>query len=62
MSTNTKNKITLSLVRKTLDGKLYKEVTKEIQNYFEKGCRKNVHATIPKCNMGNDQYTVPDDT
>ena len=21
---------------------------------------KNVHATIPKCNMGYDQYTVPD--
>ena len=21
---------------------------------------KNVHATIPKGNMGNDQYTVPD--
>ena len=30
MSTNTKNKITLLLVRKALDGKLYKEVTKEI--------------------------------
>ena len=23
--------------------------------------RKNVHATIPKGNMGYDQYTVPDD-
>ena len=30
-------------------------------SYFEKGCRKrNVHATIPKGNMGYDQYTVPD--
>ena len=29
--------------------------------YFEKGCRKNVHATIPKGNMGYDQYTVSDD-
>ena len=29
-------------------------------SYFEKGCRKNVHVTIPKCNMGYDQYTVPD--
>ena len=27
-------------------------------SYFEKGCRKNVHATIPKGNMGYDQYTV----
>ena len=32
-----------------------------IYNYFKKGCRKNVHATIPKGNMGYDQYTVPDD-
>ena len=31
-----------------------------IYGYFEKGCRKNVHATIPKGNMGYDQYTVPD--
>ena len=30
-----------------------------VYNYFEKGCRKNVHATIPKGNMGYDQYTVP---
>ena len=29
-------------------------------SYVEKGCRKNVHATIPKGNMGYDQYTVPD--
>ena len=28
---------------------------------FEKGCRKKkVHATIPKGNMGYDQYTAPD--
>ena len=27
---------------------------------FEKGRRKNVHPTIPKGNMGYDQYTVPD--
>ena len=33
-----------------------------IYSYFEKGCRKkNVHATIPKGNMGYDQYKVPDD-
>ena len=32
-----------------------------LYSYFEKGCRKNVHATIPKGNMGYDQYTVPDD-
>ena len=32
-----------------------------IYSYFEKGCGKNVHATIPKGNMGDDQYTVPDD-
>ena len=30
-------------------------------SYFEKGCRKNVHTTVPKGNMGYDQYTVPDD-
>ena len=28
-------------------------------SYFEKSCRKkHVHATIPKGNMGYDQYTV----
>ena len=32
-----------------------------VYSYFEKGCRKNVHATIPKGNMGYDQYTVSDD-
>ena len=32
-----------------------------LYSYFEKGCRKNVHATIPKGNMGYDQYTVSDD-
>ena len=26
-----------------------------IYSYFEKGCRKNVHATIPKGNMGYDR-------
>ena len=31
----------------------------EVYSYFEKGCWKNVHATIPKGNMGCDQYTVP---
>ena len=31
-----------------------------IYSYFEKGCRKNVHATIPKGNVGYDQYSVPD--
>ena len=31
-----------------------------VYSYFEKGCRKNVHATIPKGNMGYEQYTVPD--
>ena len=30
-----------------------------VYSYFEKGCRKNVHSTIPKGNMGYDQYTVP---
>ena len=30
-----------------------------VYSYFEKGCRKNVHATIAKGNMGYDQYTVP---
>ena len=32
-----------------------------VYSYFEKGCRKNVHGTIPKGNMGYDQYTVSDD-
>ena len=31
-----------------------------VYSYFEKGCLKNVHATVPKGNMGYDQYTVPD--
>ena len=31
-----------------------------IYSYFEKGCRKNVHATIPKGNMRYDQFTVSD--
>ena len=31
-----------------------------VYSYFEKGCRKNVHATIPKVNIGYDQYTVSD--
>ena len=31
-----------------------------VYSYFEKGCEKNVHATIPKGNMGYDEYTVPD--
>ena len=30
-----------------------------ILRYFEQGCRKNVHATIPRGNVGYDQYTVP---
>ena len=32
----------------------------KVYSYFEKGCRKHLHATIPKDNMGYDQYTVPD--
>ena len=31
-----------------------------VYSYFEKDCRKKVHATIPKGNMGYDQYTVSD--
>ena len=31
-----------------------------INSHFEEGCRKNVHATIPKGNMGYDQFTVPE--
>ena len=30
------------------------------KGYFENGCRKNVHTTILKSNMGYDQYAVPD--
>ena len=29
-------------------------------SYFENACQKNVPATIPKGNMGYDQYAVPD--
>ena len=29
--------------------------------YFEKGCRKNVHAAILNGSMGYDQYIVPND-
>ena len=31
-----------------------------IYSYFEKSCRKIVHATVGKGNMGYVQYTVPD--
>ena len=31
-----------------------------VYSYFERGCRKNVHATIPQGKMGYDQYNVPD--
>ena len=39
-----------------------KEASRLPYNYFEKGCRKNVHAQVPKGNMGYDQHkvTVPD--
>ena len=31
-----------------------------LQLFRERLSEKNVHATIPKGNMGYDQYTVPD--
>ena len=31
-----------------------------IQLFRERLSKKNLHATIPKGNMGYDQYTVPD--
>ena len=31
-----------------------------LYSYFVKGCRKIVHATIPKGNLGYDHYIVPD--
>ena len=31
-----------------------------IQLFRERLSGRKVHATIPKGNMGNDQYTVPD--
>ena len=31
-----------------------------VYSYFEKGCPKNVYATIPRGNMRYVQYTVPD--
>ena len=39
---------------------LYYSFGGKIYSHFENGCRKNVHATIPKSNMGYDQYAVPD--
>ena len=53
-----KERAYLSLVRPICE---YGSVAWSPYSYFEKGCRKNVHATIPKGNMGYDQYTVPDD-
>ena len=38
----------------------YVSRTKNIQLFRERLSEKNVHATIPKGNMGYDQYTVPD--
>ena len=35
------------------------ELAYSVYSYFEKIVGKNVHATIPKSNMGYDQYTVP---
>ena len=35
-------------------------LSRKIYSYFEKGCRKKRHPTIPKGNVGYDQYTVPD--
>ena len=37
------------------------EKTDATYSCFEKSCRKNVHATIPKGNMGYEQYTFPND-
>ena len=31
-----------------------------LKHFSRKVVGKNVHATIPKSNMGYDQYTVPD--
>ena len=39
---------------------LYYSFGGKIYSHFENGCRKNVHATILKSNMGYDQYAVPD--
>ena len=36
------------------------DISQWINSYFEKVVVKNVHATIPKGNMGYDQYTTPD--
>ena len=36
------------------------EIIAVIQLFRERLSEKNVHATIPKGNMGYDQYTVPD--
>ena len=39
---------------------LHNQLARTIQLFWERLSEKNVHATIPKGNMGYDQYTVPD--
>ena len=45
---------------------LYRKTKRSSKNLYKytaisrKVVRQNVHATIPKGNMGYDQYTVPD--
>ena len=39
---------------------LYTELMRYLQLFRERLSEKKVHATIPKGNMGYDQYTVPD--
>ena len=43
------------------DRELHARLVSKAYSYFEEGCMKNVHAIIPKSNMGYDRYTVADD-
>ena len=56
--------VAFGFVKKCFDHKYIYEKTVPviyIQLFRERLSEKNVHATIPKGNMGYDRYTVPDD-
>ena len=48
------------LIKNKLPGIKYKEWVRYYTAISRKVVGKHVHATIPKSNMGYDQYTVPD--
>ena len=50
----------LSIYNRIFEKLLYHRTDKVYTATSRKVVGKNVHATIPKGNMGYDQYTVPD--